>query len=310
MALNTIANLDRRPPEAGRVRLGVKSGKSMKSIDTFRFTSQHQRIVLQLAELYGGTVKPWNDDGQRVRGQWEVITETSVIPIILPPDPLSLYFEQWRGGGCTRRCDATTVEIPGPEDVQEAPCICLAKQVLECRPTTRLNFFIPNIDLMGTFRLESHGEQCAKEMPGMVGMIQQLNAAGHSVRAVLTLEQRTSAGNTKRKHYVVPTLGIEATPDELLAGGGGLRPQLSSGQMGQLDAVVMGALVEPELTLDDMCFEFGFDDTQSDIFVQSVTERMADKPGELAGLLIKMKNRDVVPWFDDDNTLKWRVRKA
>ena len=41
MARNTVvplSNIDRRAPEAGRIRIGIKSGRAMKSIDTFRFT--------------------------------------------------------------------------------------------------------------------------------------------------------------------------------------------------------------------------------------------------------------------------------
>ena len=34
-----IGQINRSLPEAGRIRIGVKSGKSMKAIDTFRFTS-------------------------------------------------------------------------------------------------------------------------------------------------------------------------------------------------------------------------------------------------------------------------------
>lgn len=60
MPRNTItplSNIDRRAPEAGRIRIGIKSGRAMKSIDTFRFTSPHQDVIEQLADMYGGDRK-------------------------------------------------------------------------------------------------------------------------------------------------------------------------------------------------------------------------------------------------------------
>ena len=43
-----VAQLQRRAPEAGRIRLGIKTGRAMKSLDTFRFTSPHRDAIEEL----------------------------------------------------------------------------------------------------------------------------------------------------------------------------------------------------------------------------------------------------------------------
>ena len=48
-----------RAPEQGRIRLGVKTERAMKSLDTFRFTSLDKSAIEQIASIYGGVVKPW-----------------------------------------------------------------------------------------------------------------------------------------------------------------------------------------------------------------------------------------------------------
>ena len=48
------------------------------------------------------------------------------------------------------------------------------------------------------------------------------------VRAHLNLEQRKQVKNGQTRNFVVPTISIAATPDELLAGGGIARPQLDA----------------------------------------------------------------------------------
>ena len=45
-----------RTPEHGRIRLGVKTERAMKSLDTFRFTSPDKEAIEQIADAYGGDV--------------------------------------------------------------------------------------------------------------------------------------------------------------------------------------------------------------------------------------------------------------
>src|SRR5690606_20818789 len=60
-----IAQLGGRLPVCGKLRLGVKAGRGMKSIDTFRLTSPHKDLIDAAAEHYGAKEgpRPWSDPG-------------------------------------------------------------------------------------------------------------------------------------------------------------------------------------------------------------------------------------------------------
>ena len=229
-AIVPIKDMNQRAPEAGRIRLGVKSGRAMKSIDTFRFTSPHEDAIRDLADQYGGTPKPWSDPKAN-DGQWEVVTQAKTIPVIVQPGGLSVNYEMWTGGGCQRRCDGVTVQVPSrdPNEMYEqTACICNAKGVADCRPYTRLNLILPSINFYGVWRLESKGWNVAAEMPGMFAAIAEMQQRGQMVRAELHLEPRQSAGGSKK--YVVPKLSVAVTPNELLGGGGEARPMIEPGK--------------------------------------------------------------------------------
>lgn len=249
-AIVPIAQLQRRAPEAGRIRLGVKTERAMKSIDTFRFTSPHKDAIERLAELYGGTAKPWSDP--KVAGsQWEVITETNRIEVLAQPGGLSTYYELWTGGGCARRCDGVVCEVAGNDGMEEVSCICVAKGTAECDPYTRLNVVLPNLDFYGVWRMQTKGWNAAKELPGMFDMVVQFATQGRHVRAFLNLEIRKSIVGGKTKNFVVPTIILAATPDELMAGQGVARPQLAAPEQYELEAGVDpsaddGNLMPPE----------------------------------------------------------------
>ena len=65
-----------RVPEQGRIRLGVKTERAMKAIDTFRFTSADHGAICQIADIYGGVVGKWMPPRSKQQ-QWEVITGSS-----------------------------------------------------------------------------------------------------------------------------------------------------------------------------------------------------------------------------------------
>lgn len=228
-----IADLNRRAPEAGRIRLGVKSGRAMKSIDTFRFTSPHKEAIERIAEIHGGDVKPWSDDRARIKNQWEVITPVSTITVMLPADGLSVWYEKWGGGGCERRCDGvkvTTLQIRGDDiDEVQSPCICVAKNARECDPHTRLNIILPDVDFFGTWRLESKGWNAAAELPGMFDLIQNISASGRMVDAELSVHTRETVTAGKKRKFIVPSLAVRSTPQELAAGGANSGPALARG---------------------------------------------------------------------------------
>lgn len=220
-----INQLARRIPTAGRIRIGVKTNdpkRPMKTIDTFRFTSQDRTSIEQIAALYGGSPKPWSDP-KAAKGQFEVITETNVIPVALPPDPLggSPVYELWSGGGCQRRCDGETCSmlVQGSDGIeaQECDCICWAKGVRECGLITRLSVLLPEIRFVGVWRIDTKSDNAAKELPGMVDLIRSLQERG-IVRALLRIEDRVqvTAGETHR--FKVPVLGLDESVNELVAG--------------------------------------------------------------------------------------------
>jgi hypothetical protein len=221
-AVVPIRDMARRIPEAGRIRFGIKTGRAMKALSTFRFTSHDREALEQIAGLYGGTVNPWSDP-KAAEGQFEVITEASEIRIVLPPDPLggTPIYELWGGGGCEKRCDGLTAQIvtrgPDGAEMTDVPCVCAAQGSMSCEPRTRLSVILPEIRFGGVWRLETKSWNAAQEMPGMVGLIQSLQERGLT-RGVLALKHRRSvtAGETHR--FIVPVLGVDETIDALASG--------------------------------------------------------------------------------------------
>jgi Recombination directionality factor-like len=205
-----------RPPEQGRIRYGIKttsaSGKTIpRSISKFRFTSSDVTALDQIAKLYGGQVRPWEN------GQSEVVSGSEEIPIVLPPNPLGdgPVYEMWKSSACIRRCDGITAWVPANTqdgaELLEVPCVCEEKQVLDCKPTTRLSVILPEVRFGGVWRLDCKGWHGTNELPAMVNTVQQLQGQGLS-RAYLALEKRKKGS----KQWVVPVIRLGATPNQLL----------------------------------------------------------------------------------------------
>ena len=227
-----IAEFGQDLATAGRIRFGKKNSRKLpEALKTFRLTSGDRTAVEQLAAMYGGEVKEWNDPKANPQHQWEVETEADEIPVWLPPAPLMTTYEHWQGGSNVRRCDGVTCEVAGRDDMQEVPCLCDAAGAMTCKPQVRLTVVMPHIRFGGGWRLDTGGWAALREMPTMVSMVQQMQAQSGLAVAVLRLEQRMSQGGAKR--YVVPTLTIDATPVQIMAGenraavGSGERPGLS-----------------------------------------------------------------------------------
>lgn len=211
-----ILTLQRRLREAGRIRIGAQvpaaKGKTRPTkLEAFRLTSADQAAIRAAAKLYGGEPHIWV--GAPVDGEvWEVFTETSVIPVVVPPAAaaMSQFFETWSGGGCTRRCDGQR------ELISEAPCICATENETTCKPTTRLNVILQELPGLGVWRLESHGWYAATELAGTVEVCMTAATRGQLLPAVLRLEQRQikRVGETVKK-FAVPVLDIQLTPSAL-----------------------------------------------------------------------------------------------
>lgn len=223
-----ILDLQQRIRELGRIRIGQKvatanGGTRPSKLNRFRLTSPSRELLDRVAKQYGGTVAPWTPDGGT--GQFEVITEATRMPIKVPNQPVSQYYELWSGGGCQRRCDGVT------ELLKDRPCICKAEdpdpQERQCKPTTRLSVVLSEVPGVGVWRLESHGYYAALELPGVAELLAK---AGGYVDAFLGLEERTAKREGKTLRWMVPTIDVDITPMALMSGQALAGPAVTGGQ--------------------------------------------------------------------------------
>tara|TARA_B100000287_G_C20506564_1_gene731335 strand:- start:129 stop:989 length:861 start_codon:yes stop_codon:yes gene_type:complete len=248
-----------RIPEQGRIRLGVKTERAMKSIDKFRFTSSDKPAIEAIAQLYGGTVNEWTPPRSQEQ-QWEVITKVDEIRVFLPPNSINVTYEEWTGGGLVRRCDGIQMEIgvDGPEgkEMDVAPCWCkseLNKQdkPMACKPYTRLNVILPDIKFGGVWRLETKSWNAAQELPGMAQILTQLQAQG-ILEGYLQIDKREKITDGKKKKFIVPKLITTSTPSQILSGGSTVealepaRPESSESH----STMELGAVVDAEIVED------------------------------------------------------------
>jgi hypothetical protein len=208
-----ILDLQQRIRELGRIRIGQKvptasGGTRPAKLNRFRLTSPSKPLLDRVASAYGGTVAPWTPDGGA--GQYEVLTDATRMPILVPHQPVSQYYELWSGGGCQRRCDGVT------ELLRDRPCPCGPDpEQRQCKPTTRLNVVLRDIPGVGVWRLESHGYYAALELPGVAELLAK---AGGYVEAYLGLEERTAKRDGKTLRWMVPTIDVDIAPAALLSG--------------------------------------------------------------------------------------------
>ena len=317
-----LSQIDRRAPEAGRIRLGIKSAKGApQSIDKLRFTSPNRRPVEQIAARYGGQVKPWRDPKANPNDQFEVISTVSEIPVYLVPGGLNCHYELWAGGGVERRCDGEQCEIAGRDEMQLVACICDRQGKMECKPYTRLNVILPEVEFSGVWRLESKGWNSQVELPGMFDLIVSLVDSGKLVSAMLSVERRSKMSGGQKRNYVVPKLSITQTPQELAAGANQLQLAESAPQVPALPAGQHEDIVEAELVDDDLleieellradARYFGLDE---DRFVRAL-RRSIDAVGSatdeqrvrLRNASARMRSGELAPeGFKPDGSIQWK----
>lgn len=245
MPVEGVLAVQQRLRELGRIRMGdqvptSRGRKRPRKLKTFRLTSQQRALIDAAAELYGGDVTPWRDDG---RDEWQVTVEHEAIPCQVPPDqPLTQWMELWKAGGCERRCDGVT------EMLQMRPCVCLAKHTVRtednavderatrfaideaakrpakdggadgCTIHTRLNVWLHELPGgLGVWRLETHGRYAAAELQGVAHLLSVARAHGRSVPATLRITQRRiKRPGRPPNEFIVPALDIPETLDDLL----------------------------------------------------------------------------------------------
>ena len=216
-----------RVPEQGRIRLGIQDeGRGFpKSLDTFRFTSPDRDAIENIAEIYGGSTKIWNNKKATPQNQWQVITEASDVRVFLPPNSIDVWYEEWSGGGLLRRCDGIEAQVqsqtPDGTDIDIVPCVCSPMVdkggSMLCDPHTRLNIILPDVRFGGTWRIESKGWSASRELPAMINLIYSMKDKGMTV-ARLSLEKRKKISGGKTRNYVVPKLSVDSCPVEIMSG--------------------------------------------------------------------------------------------
>ena len=188
--MSPIIDIQRRLHEEGRIRIGhqVASSNGKKrpaKLDKLRFTSQSEQAIRSIAQRYGGEAQVWAD--APVGHQFEVFTDASEIPVIVPPERMafSLWYETWSAGGCRHRCDGEW------DTVGEAPCACDPDN-RECRPHARLSVMLADHPGSGLWRVDTSSFYASSELAGAFELAQVLvQATGRSVLAAkLRLQQR------------------------------------------------------------------------------------------------------------------------
>jgi len=190
------------------------------SLKTFRLTSTDRGAVVQAAETYGGEVKPWQNGKNQ---EWEVITESSSMDVILPPDCVSgPIWEYWNGKSmkfsCTGYDGVCDEHVPGPDgaEIVEKDCQCQVHGKRVCKSKTRLSVLLPDVALGGVWLLTTTSIHAAVELQTMVNLV-QMSYAQTLTPARLALEPRVSTSGGKTKHFNVPVLRTQSTIMELQA---------------------------------------------------------------------------------------------
>jgi hypothetical protein len=198
--------------------------------------------------MWGGRVEEWLPQGTKAK-QYRVITEMKQIDAFLPPgDPIDQANEMWKGGKPLRRCDGER------EMFSQGPCICaqdygddwhLQDAYSVCRTYTRLNVFIPELDL-GLVRVETKGYHAACELTAAVDFIKAAldRSVGDIIAPIwLGLDYRERA----ERQFQVITVGLRgASMLELVTGQlptleGDPSRQLTSGPTEERMALPSGA---------------------------------------------------------------------
>ncbi|MBB4935684.1 hypothetical protein F4561_006593 [Lipingzhangella halophila] len=209
-----VIDLQRRMRQLGEIRIGqvvpTSNGKTRPDkLATFRFTSPSRPTLERIASTYGGDVREWTP-ANGGPAEWEVITSSKHVPVIVPPQAVTQWYEFYRGSMCARRCDGQF------EQKSDQPCMCDPEQ-RDCSLTTRLNVMLRDVPPVGLWLLTTHGYYAAVELPPVADL---LSRGGGNIGGWLSLEERRIVGEDGTKRFMVPTLDIDASPAQLLSGQG------------------------------------------------------------------------------------------
>ena len=217
-----LIELQRRLAEAGRIRMGEKSEKGApKRLQTWRITSPTKELVDQAAGLYGGKPEPWESP---TGPQFEVVTTTAELPVLIMP---GYSFRQ----GYEFRTSPTLVErrCDGVEMDDGRPCACNAEGEDKCLLITRLTVALPELTTMLGWRLETKGENAARELLASMDLVQGVAHGRPFVPARLRMVERRGNVNGQAVRYVVPVIDVSLRYSELGIGEAPKRAALPTG---------------------------------------------------------------------------------
>jgi hypothetical protein len=196
-----LIELQRRLSIVGAIRAGGEKepNRPGKKLEAFRLTSARQELIQQAAQLYGGTVSPWEASTGR---EWQVYTDAEELPVlVIPHYSLKQTYELWEGATKRMRlCDGEEEQLTGQ------PCLCNAEGVDRCDLYTRLVVALPELDTVLGWRLITKGANAAHELPTLLALMEA--KGGTFVPARLRLDQRRGVKDGQVLRYVVPTLDL------------------------------------------------------------------------------------------------------
>lgn len=204
-----LIELQRRLAEAGRIRMGAKTDKGApKRLTTWRITSPTRELVEQAAGIYGGKVEPWESP---TGSQFEVVTTSQELQVLVMP---GYSFRQ----GYEHRTSPTKVErrCDGNEMDDGQPCLCnTAGEEDLCDLVTRLTVALPELTTMLGWRLETKGENAARELLASMDLVQGVAQGRPFMPARLRIVERRGNVNGQAVRYVVPVIDVSVRYAEL-----------------------------------------------------------------------------------------------
>lgn len=213
MSPTPLIELQRRLAEAGRIRMGEKTDKGApKRLGTWRITSPDKSLIEQAAERYGGLAGTWESPTGL---QFEVVTATAELPVLVMP---GYSFRQ----GYEYRTSPTLVErrCDGVEMDDGKPCACNTEDFKgeECSLLTRLTVALPELTTMLGWRLETKGDNAARELLGSMDLVQGIAGGRPFVPAKLRIVERRGNVKGQAVRYVVPVIDVQVRYAEVLGG--------------------------------------------------------------------------------------------
>ena len=204
-----------RMRQLGEVRMGrqVPTGRNDRNgnpttrpekLKTWRLTSPDRGLLEAAAAIYGGTVQPWKSP---TGDEWEVITESSELEVIVSERDMMMRYEEWSAAGLKRDCDGETCrEADGQGGYRIVPCSCTPDSG-DCKGVMRFSLIIPGLPGIGEWKFESHGIFASLELPQMVNSLISLFKRGGRPLVLLGIEEREiKKPGVQTKKFIVPYL--------------------------------------------------------------------------------------------------------